>query len=74
MICSAFRFVSKPICPVAQNVHPIAHPICVEIHTVDLGSPPTYSDLYCMRTVSTDLSLVRLSNTFVVSPSSLVIL
>jgi hypothetical protein len=33
-ISPAVRFPESPICPVAQNPHPIAHPDWVDTHTV----------------------------------------
>ena len=33
-ISPAVRLFCRPICPVAQNVHPIAHPACDETQTV----------------------------------------
>ena len=33
-ISPAVRLLRSPIWPVAQNPHPIAHPVCVETHTV----------------------------------------
>lgn len=33
-ISPALRFPLNPICPVAQNVQPIAQPTCDETHTV----------------------------------------
>ena len=44
------RLRSNPIWPVAQNTQPIAHPACVETHTVERGWPP--SPGYCISTVS----------------------
>jgi hypothetical protein len=36
-ISRAFRFLLIPSSPVAQNVQPIGHPTCVEMHTVRLA-------------------------------------
>eukprot|EP00967_Tisochrysis_lutea_P028644 scaffold33410_cov26-Tisochrysis_lutea.AAC.2 len=33
-ISASLRCLRKPICPVAQNVHPIAQPTCDEMHAV----------------------------------------
>ena len=39
-ISPAVRLLRSPICPVAQNPHPIAHPVCVETHTVTRSRYP----------------------------------